>query len=489
MKILLLYPQWTINYGIPGHFARKASTWPPLNLAYLAAIAEKAGHAVRIIDGQVEGKTPEDIIRETEEFSPDLIGMTATTTFFHIVADLASQLKKRFPEIPLVVGGPHITMLKDEAFLPCFDYGFVGEADASWPEFLRSYQEGGDLSRVKGILCRTPEGIAYTGPASPVEDVDSIPFPARHLLRSDLYRIGTLQGTKPFATVMTTRGCPFKCIFCSTEVFGARVRKRSPAAVVAEMRAIMEEFGITHFIFLDDTLTLDREHILEICRLITEQGLKVTLDGSTRANLVDEELVAALARAGMIRISFGLESVNPRIRRIMRKEVPLESYTVANRLTNKYGIETLNSCMIGLPGETVETIRETMRFLRESREIKQANLSIAVPYPGTELYRMAKEGEHGLKLVTGDFSKFKRYGSAVMQVGDLSPEDLISLQNDAFVSIYLAPWRIVPMIRKSGWFGLVLMFLRLYRSAKRRIFQRSAPSLFRGNAVTAPGGD
>lgn len=171
-----------------------------------------------------------------------------------------------------------------------------------------------------------------------------------------------------------------------------------------------------------------------------------------------------MAESGLIRLSFGLESVDENIRRIMKKNVPLESYIEANRLTNKYGIETLNSCMIGLPGETEETIRKTLRFLRESKEIKQANISIAVPYPGTELYEMAKKEEYKLRLVTNDFSNFRRYNSAVMRVGDLSPQDLIGIQNEAFASIYIfAPWRWSSMVKKSGLQGAELTVKRLMK--------------------------
>ena len=150
----------------------------------------------------------------------------------------------------------------------------------------------------------------------------------------------------------------------------------------------------------------------------------------------------------------------------MKKEVPLESYTTANRLTNKYKIETLNSCMIGLPGETEDTIKETLQFLRQSREVKQANLAIAVPYPGTELYSMAKQGDYGLKLLTEDFSKFWRYNSAVMDVGDLTSKDLIRLQNEAFVSIYSAPWRWIPLFKKQGILGVLLTLYRMIRRNK-----------------------
>ena len=223
--------------------------------------------------------------------------------------------------------------------------------------------------------------------------------------------------------------------------------------------------------FFDDTLTLDSQYIIDLCKRI--EKFNITFEGSTRANLVNEKLIEVMARAGLIRLSFGLESANQNIRKIIRKEVPLEAYITANRLTNKYGVETLNSCIIGLPGETIETIRETLLFLRRAKEVKQSNLAIAVPYPGTELYNMAKNGEHRLTLTTDDFSKFWRYNSSVMSVGDLTPEDLIRLQNDAFVSIYSAPWRWIPMIKKQGIFGAVLTFFRLLKSLKRIILNEN----------------
>lgn len=470
MKILLIYPKWTQEYGSFGSFAKKASVWPPLNLAFLAAIAENSGHDVKIIDGEAQDISSEKMVELTAAFNPDIIGITATTPFYHIAVDLAKELKKEITEIPIIIGGPHITVLKEKAFFPCFDYAFIGEADKSWPLFLELYKDDKDISAVKGLLFRKGGNILFTGDADPVYDLDSIPPPARHLLQMDKYTIGTMEGTKKFTTIMSVRGCPFKCIFCSTKVFGSRFRKRSPRLVVDEIKSIIDKYGIRHFMFLDDTLTLEKNHILTICDLIYKEKLNITFEGSTRANLVDEEIISRMAKAGLIRLSFGLESVDMNIRKIMRKEVPLESYIVANKLTNKYGIETLNSCMIGLPGETLETVKNTLSFLRDSHEIKQANISIAVPYPGTELYEMAKRGDYGLKLLVDDFSQFRRYNSAVMSVGDLSPEELIEIQNDAFASIYLAPWRLIPMLRKSGLSGVYLTFTRLIKSISKGRF-------------------
>lgn len=463
----MLYPKWTQEYGTFGSFAKKASVWPPLNLAYLASIAENLGHNVKIIDGEAEDINLEKMVELTAVFNPDIIGITATTPFYHIAVNLANKLRNEISDVPIIIGGPHITVLKENAFFPCFDYAFIGESDESWSSFLKQYEVDKDISTVKGILFRDGGNIVFTGDPNHVMDLDSIPPPARHLLQMDKYTIGTLEGTKKFTTIMSERGCPFKCIFCSTKVFGSQFRKRSPRLVVNEIKSIVNEYDIKHFMFLDDTLTLDKNHILAICDLINEDKLDITFEGSTRANLVDEEIISKMVEAGLIRLSFGLESVDGNIRKIMRKEVPLESYIMANKLTNKYGIETLNSCMIGLPGETVDTVKNTLSFLRDSHEIKQANISIAVPYPGTELYNMAKNGDHGLKLETDDFSHFRRYNSAVMSVGDLSPDELIKIQNDAFGSIYLAPWRLIPMLRKSGLSGVYLTFTRLIKSILR----------------------
>jgi len=465
MKIALLYPLWTEEYGKISHFAKKAGKWPPLNLTYLAASAEKLGHEVIIIDGEAEGLSIEHMVNKVENYKPDLIGITATTPFYHIAVELGKELKKKI-EASIVIGGPHITVLKEEVFEKCFDYAFIKEADESWPEFLQKYEKKEDISSVNGIMYRRNDKVLFTGDPVPCKNINSLKIPARHLLKNDLYNLGTMEGTKKFTTIMTVRGCPFKCIFCSTKVFGKDIRTRDPELVINEMKDCIKKYSTEHFMFLDDTLTLHRQHIMKICDLIIQEKLNITFEGSTRANMIDEELIKKMTEAGLIRLSFGLESVDKEIRQTMKKQVPLESYIEANKLTNKYNIETLNSCMIGLPGETYDTVRKTLSFLRESKEIKQANISIAVPYPGTELYEAAKNKKMGLKLMTENFAEYKRYNAAVMTVGDLSPEDLINIQNEAFASIYLAPWRYEPMIKKSGPMGALYTFNRLIKCLK-----------------------
>lgn len=475
MKVLLLYPSWTGAYGLFGHFARRNSTWPPLNLALLAAIAERHGHDVTIMDGEAEQMTLEDMARRAVALKPDVVGFTATSPFFHLSKAVAEGIKRIAPHIPIAVGGPHITIVKEQALLPAFDYAFIGEAEESWPQFLDRYEREQDISSVAGIIYRKNSCVVSTGQPAGITDLDGLPFPARHQLKMPLYKLGTLRGRLPFTSIQTMRGCPWKCIFCASEALKTtEMRVRSPRAVVDEMKQVVNQFGTRHFYIVDDVMTLWKEHILDICDLIDQEGLNITFEGSTRANLVEDEVIARLVRSGLIRLSFGLETVDPEIRRTMKKQVPLEHYVRANGICNKYGVEALNSVMIGLPGETRETVRATLKFLRNAREVKQANFAIAVPYPGTEFHELAVKGDKGVKLMTKDFSEYRRYGSAVTTVGDLTPHDLIDLQNEGFVSIYSAPWRWIPMLQKHGVIGGSLMLIRVARLLSKKLFTSSS---------------
>ena len=482
MRVALLYPSWTGEYGLFGHFARRGSVWPPLNLALLAAMAEQHGHEVIIVDGEAGGYSQDKMISEAFRFNPNIIGLTASSPFFHVTKNLAEGLKEANNKIPIAIGGPHVTIMKEKSFLPCFDYAFVGEAERSFPQFLEQCQKGRDISEVKGIIYRENGETAFTGMPDPLDikgrqyPLDQFPFPARHLLDMKKYKLGTLHGRFNFTSIQTMRGCPWQCIFCASEALNTtRVVERSPRSTVDEIKSVVSEYNIRHFYIVDDVMTLRKERILEICDLLDEENLAITFEGSTRANLVDDELIARLAKSGLIRLSFGLETTDPEMRQIMNKRVPLEYYVKANEICNKYEVEALNSVMIGLPGETRETVGATLEFLGNSREVKQANFAIAVPYPGTKFYEMARTGGHGVQLMTEDFSQYRRYGSAVTTVGELTPRDLVELQNDGFVSIYSAPWRWKPMIRKMGIFGALLMLIRVATLWRRKLFLATKP--------------
>ena len=462
MKIALLYPRWSSSQDKSiTVFSKKAGVYPPLGLAILASYAERLGHTVIIIDGEIENLSTDELVKRTLKLEPDMVGLTASTPFFHVVVEVAEKLKQQETRyMPILIGGPHITIMKEEAFYSCFDFGFIGEAELSFQEFLCHWPQ---VTNLKGFLFRKRSKIQYNGEAEIIKDLDKLMQPAYHLLEIGKYKMGTLEGTKPFFPIQTTRGCPFKCIFCNVELNTKKVRTRNPAKVVDEIEYIQRTYGINHFIFIDDTFTLNQRRIFELCFDVLLRNLGITFECGTRANLLDESLVMVMSKAGCIRMGFGLESADENVRRIMQKEVPLNSYIEANRWANKYGIETQNATIIGMPGETMNSIKKTMSFLRDNHDIRQANVSIAVPYPGTELYRMALAGSHGLKLIEHDFGKFLRYNNSVMNVGDLTPANLIDLQNQCFSSVYIAPWRWLSIIKKSGLIGFFLTWKRILK--------------------------
>ncbi len=437
MKISFVFPQWTYRFK---EFKKLAEgvAFSPLTLAYLAAIAQKE-HEVQIIDGEAEHLTPTELTERVLSFNPDLIGMTATTSFFDTVTQQAV-IFKRVLNSKIVIGGPHVTYFKEKVFKECFDYFIIGQCDGTFASFLRNPKE------TKGVLYRKNKKIIYTGNNDEVVDLNTLPWPLRGSLRHDLYIIGTQYGRKKYTTMMMSRGCPFKCVFCSTSIYGNKVRRRSVESVIEEIKEILNNYYIKHIYFTDDTLTLDRKFIMQVCLEIINRGLRFTWESSTRADLVDEELIKTMREAGCIRLSFGLESTDKQVRLLIRKHVPLEAYTVANRLTNKYGIETINSVMLGLPGDNRSTIEHTINYVRNCREIKHATFGIAIPYPGSEMYNMAVKELHGLKLVSEDFSMYQRYGSAVMTVGGISQLELLEYQRRGLMRIYLVWWRIIPVI-------------------------------------------
>jgi len=478
MKLQLIFQPWCSTFGIFKRVARKASSFPPLGLCYIAAIAEKCGWDVQIIDAEVEGLSHEDILERISRFQPDLIGLTASTPFFHNVVELTKAIKERY-KIPVAVGGPHISLMREKAFLEIFDYLFIGESENILPEFFNRLVSQKTMEGLPGIMYRDRERICYCGEATRIQNLDEIPWPARHLIPIEKYYIGTLKGKLNYTSFFLSRGCPFDCVFCANKLYGKKMRRRSIAGAIAELSHIVNDLKIKHIYFLDDTLTLNREYILELCKAIKEAKLKFTFEGSTRADLWDEEMVKIMKSCGLIRISFGLETVDLRVRKIIKKEVPIKSYFYANRLNNRLRIETINSVMLGLPGDTRKSIKRTIDFLCMARDIEHTTYGIAIPYPGTEMLEMARQNKHGLKLLTEDFSQYQRYGYAVMQVGDISPEELIALQKYGLMRIYSCWWRIWPLLRRHGirailspTFDAILTVLRTFqKSIRKKLFR------------------
>ena len=453
MKILLIYPPWAEIYGRYKAAAKVGVLYPPLGLCYLAAKVKKDRHIVRILDMEAQQISIEKIPAIIKDYSPDLIGITSTTPLFYQAKKIAEKIKEN-TKVPLVIGGPHVTVMSEETMRDCalFDYGVYGEGEDTFAELVNVLASKGNLKNVPGILYREGNDIVKTAPRGFKTDLDNLPFPERKLLELDKYLWSVpAKGVVRFTTIITSRGCPFQCIFCSQRMmFGTKVTYRNTESVLDEIEHIVRDLGIKHFAFLDETLTLNRQHVEGICRGIIDRGIKITWEGWTRANTVDEELLRLMKKAGFARISFGIESGDPEILKIIKKGEKLDDFIKGYKAAKKVGLETRASLILGHPYETKEKLLKSLRFVKNIKECDQLYLNISTPYPGTELYKMAKNREGGLNLLTSDFSQYRRYGNAVIEVNDLTRDDLIRLQKRGFLSFYLTPRRIYYNLKRAG---------------------------------------
>lgn len=467
MKLSLIFPPWFTEFGDFQAAARKVSCFPPLNLCRIGAIAQKAGWQVQVIDAHVEGLSKEALLERVRDFHPDLIGLTAATPFFANAVELAKILRKDLP-VPLIMGGAHVSFYRERAFADCFDHLVIGECETTFGNFLTRFAAGDRCPDVQGIMSRHDGQVFYLGDAPFLDDLDEAPLPDRGLLKNELYLLGTPRGTKRFSSIQMSRGCPFSCVFCASDLHGKRMRYRSISNVMEELESALQQYGAEHIYFNDDVWTLDKDYLFKLCDEIEKRELRFTFEGSSRANLWTENLARRLRSCGLLRVSFGLESADENVRRIIKKDVPLESYLTANRINNRLGIETINSVIIGLPGDTRAGVERTVRYLCSQRDIHHVTLNIAVPYPGTEMLKMAERGDHGLRLIEKDFSKFQRYGSVVMEVNDLTARDLLALQKTALLRIYACWWRWLPVLKRFGIRTVLLTALRVIGSLLKK---------------------
>jgi len=455
IRTLLIAPPWLDIYGSYKAAAKLGCVSPPLGLAYLGGAVLELGGDCRIVDMESEAVDVAGLLQIIGEYQPHLIGLSATTPVYKNATLLADAIKQSFPDIPLGIGGVHSTIMGASVLAECpsLDFEVIGEAEHTIKEACQAIVENRSFEGIAG-MCYRRNGAVVENPRRPLtEDLDELPFPARHLLKRDLYQHSLPgQGLVRYASLFTSRGCPFQCIFCSQHTMhGRRVRFHGVSRVIAELRDIIDNLGVQHVILMDETLTLRRERTLELCQAIRDTGLRFTWEGWTHAATIDEEMLREMKTAGLIRLSFGIESGDPLILKRIKKGVTLDQIRTAYAIAARVGIETRGSAMLGHPGETRATAWRTIKFARSIKECQQLYLNIACPYPGTELFECASAGHEGMTLLTQDYSQYKRYGDPVISVNDLNPKALRRFQTLGLLYFYLTPSRIwYNVVRRAG---------------------------------------
>ena len=447
MRILLINPPYTTIYGKYQPLAKVGALWSPLGLMYLASSLEGAGHKVEINDLEIN---PE-YISTIKCFKPDIVGITSVTPTYHIATEIFHTIKNIDDSIITIAGGPHYTALPKESLQENKDIDFIihGEGEVTIIELIKEINGRHNFNKIKGVAYEDEEGIKINERRELIRDLDKILFPARHLIDQSKYLWSVpKKGLIPITSLMTTRGCPSLCSFCSQHItFGRRVRYRSSDNVVQEIEEAKEKYHIDHFTVVDDTLGLNKKRTYELCDAIKD--LNITFEGYTRVDVIDKELLLRLKEAGLNRLSFGIESGDQNILDAIRKGINPEQIKKAYEIATEVGLETRGSIILGLPFETKETIKETIKFIK-SLKCKQMYVNVGTPFPGTEYCEMAQKGYGGLRLIDTDWRDYRRWGSAVLDVNDLTAEDLIRWQRKALLSFYLRPKQIWYNFHRAG---------------------------------------
>jgi len=441
MKIILIHPELK-KYTQP--------KLPPLGLLFIAAVLEKAGHEVKILDLNV---TPGEFA-EINFKDYGMIGITATTPLIKEAWVLAQELKK-LTKTPIVFGGPHPSALPEESLENGADIVVRHEGEKTVLELADALQKNTDLKKINGLIFKengetveTPERVLLTE-----EELNELPFPAYHLLKDvSLYSTPqpVISEKARSLTIVTSRGCPYLCNYCFKGVFGRKWRAHSAEYVVKLMKYLVDTFKVDEIGVQDDAFNIDTKRVEAICDGLLREGVKVkwTTAQGLRANAVTLELLLKMKKTGFFRTGFGIESGNQAIiSEHIHKAVKKEDVVAAVKAAKTAGIEPITYFMIGNSGENESTMQETINFAKELNT-DVAHFTITVPFPGTPLFaQIKKEG----KFLVTDWSLYGyTNGICYFELGEVKKELVERMWKKAYRNYYLRPKMIWRMVAKKG---------------------------------------
>jgi len=413
--VVLIYPPYR------GNAAERS--YSPLGLSYIAAVLERTGYSVRIVDADMDGITAEGIAMLVRKEAPFLVGITVLTHTLPAVYSLVERIRE-LHQCTIVVGGAHVTadpQIVSDLNVP---YGIRGEAEHGFPRLVE-YLSGksSDAHGIEGLISNENGRLDIRNPCF-IEDISVLLQPARHLIKTREYR---------YTVVFSSRGCPYRCIYCAEQC--RSMRYRNPEDVVGEIASLRKDYGIRSIDFGDSVFTINREHALRVCSLLKEKRLNVTWSCITRADLVDLELLKAMKDVGCRFVSFGVESGVERIRRLGGKNISDKAVRKAFRHCRDVGLRTRASILFGNPTETVEDMRSSIAFVKELKP-DYALFSLMQVFPGTPLFQQLEKAGAVNRTLWRDFMLGKRISLDYLPDG-VSGEDLYRISHEAFRTFYL----------------------------------------------------
>lgn len=425
----------------PWIFGRKL---PPLGLTYVAAALEQADFQVELIDNYMLKKPLDYIKSEAKRLKPDIVGITCGSVTYQPCIETAKAIKEVLPSCEIVVGGWHPSYLPETMLEhPEIDYVVMGEGERAIVELANSITKGdtASISKIAGVAYRDNGKIVRNEPVL-IKDLDTVPFPARHLLPLDLYlRKMEFLEASPVDTMNVIRGCPYNCAFCDTKgIWGSRCRSFSPSRIVEEIEHLVNKHGTRGLYFIGDNFTINKKRTIELCNQLKSSGLDVEWICDTRADLVSRDLLKEMRSAGCRTIWFGVESGSPRILKKLNKNVSIEQTVKAFRLCREEDINISCSLMMGIPGETLSDIKATFNLAKKLNP-DWIHFNIFVAYPGSSLYDEVIEN----KL----YDKLENF-VAYVKTDQFNYDTLLKLQRQYLKEFHRSPRSILRKIRRDG---------------------------------------
>jgi anaerobic magnesium-protoporphyrin IX monomethyl ester cyclase len=402
-----------------------------LGLGYLAAVLEKNKYEVDVIDCQALKLSFEEFKSEISKRQPNIIGLTSTTLTYKSALKLAKITKEMCPNCLTILGGPHATFWDDKALQECphLDIVVRKEGENTLLELVQRIEAGKSYHDVLGITCRKDGKITRNPDRAYIENLDNLPFPARHL-----WPMERLRKYEDIIYLTTSRGCVYWCDFCSTvRMHGRKYRMRSPKNVVDELELLHKTYGVNKFTFCDDAFTVDQSRTETLCDEILKRGLKIEWNCGTRVDMLTKELLAKMKEAGCISVWFGVESGSQQVLDAMKKGITLELTMKVFGWVRELGLKPVPNVILGFPSETKESAWKTIKFVEKISPDDVSFYNVATPFPGTPMYDLVRE--KGWLRVT-DFDEYDTT-KPIFETPQLSMKDLGKLREGAFHHFYL----------------------------------------------------
>jgi len=428
---------------------------PPLGIAYMAGVLQENNIDVEILDASAEDMDFKDVEKELLKRKPDLVALTALTPTIGRALETAQVVKETLPDSIVVMGGYHPTFnfietLEDENV----DIVIRGEGEYIMLNLVQTLENQSSLHDVKGIVFedKNSKEIVVNPEAPLIQDLDELPFPALNLLPMKKYRL--LDMDTHMTTMITTRGCPMQCSFCSSAAMhGKKIRERSVENIADEIEYLKTNYDIDTIAFMDDTFTLKKRKVMAICDEILKRNIEIMWGCTSRVDTLDEKLLKKMKEAGCITIFIGVESADQQQLDNMCKNTTIAKIENAFKIAHKLKIRTIASVALGMPGDTKEIMNKTVKFVHKLKP-NYAIYSLATPYPGTRFYKEAFE-KNLIKIK--DWSKYTLI-TPILETIDCSLNDMRKIQAKAFMKFYLRPHYIIRQFLQDGPYLLKTIF-------------------------------